>query len=231
MRTLTLVLTAALAAAACDGRSRNSPADTRSDQAPDASPPAAAGTDTSVAGHANRSNARRDVTLPVGTRLPLRLETGVASDTSSVEDPVRATLREPVLIDGTEILPRGTEVSGVVTAARRSARVKGRALVALRFTTLTLDQEPHRIRTGVISREARGTKAKDAKTIGIPAAGGAAVGAVVGGKKGAAIGAAAGGGAGTAVVLSTRGEEVRLAPGSSLTARLTEAVTVQVPAP
>ena len=45
------------------------------------------------------------------------------------------------------------------------------------------------------------TKKKDALKIGVPAAGGASIGALVGGKKGAGIGALAGGGAGTAYVL------------------------------
>jgi hypothetical protein len=65
--------------------------------------------------------------------------------------------------------------------------------------------------------------------IGVPAAGAAAVGAIVGGKKGAAIGAASGGGAGTAVVLSTRGKEVRFPKGSVTSVRLTQPLTVWVP--
>jgi hypothetical protein len=73
---------------------------------------------------------------------------------------------------------------------------------------------------------APGTKEKDAAKIAIPAAGGAVVGAIVGGKKGAAIGAAAGGGGGTAVVLATRGKEVRLGPGAVLLVRLSQPLTV-----
>jgi len=72
------------------------------------------------------------------------------------------------------------------------------------------------------------TKKKDAMTIGAPAAGGALVGALVGGKKGAGIGAAAGGGAGTAVVLTTRGKEVRVGRGAILSVRLTEPLTIRV---
>ena len=64
--------------------------------------------------------------------------------------------------------------------------------------------------------------------IGAPAAGGAIIGAIAGGKKGAAIGTAVGGGAGTAVVLSTRGEEVHLPKGSALSVKLTEPLTVRV---
>jgi hypothetical protein len=171
----------------------------------------------------------REVTIPAGTTLRLQLETEVSSDASGVDDPVRATLRQPVTIDGVEVLPAGTPLSGAVTAAQRSGKVKGRAFVAFRFNELTIDDEPYDVRTAAVSRRARGTKVKDAKTIGIPAAGGAIVGGIIAGKKGAAIGGVAGGGAGTAVVLSTRGEEVRLAAGTSINSRLSDAVTVRVP--
>jgi hypothetical protein len=136
-----------------------------------------------------------------------------------------------VQLDGVDVLPAGTALDGVVTTAQRSGKVKGRAQLAIRFDTVTIGGEQYDLRTRVISREARGTKARDAKTIGIPAAGGAVVGGIIGGKKGAAIGGAAGGGAGTAVVLSTRGEEVRLPAGTSIDARLAEPLTVRVPAP
>ncbi len=72
------------------------------------------------------------------------------------------------------------------------------------------------------------TKKKDALTIGIPAAGGAVVGALIGGKKGAGIGAAAGGGAGTAAVLTTRGKDVRVGRGAVLSVRLTSPLTVSL---
>jgi hypothetical protein len=72
------------------------------------------------------------------------------------------------------------------------------------------------------------TKKKDAMTIGVPAAGGAVVGGLVGGKKGAAVGALAGGGGGTAVVLATRGKDVRIGRGAVLAVRLSAPLTVRV---
>jgi hypothetical protein len=173
--------------------------------------------------------AYREVTIPAGTRLSFRLRTPVASDANAVEDRVRATLRKSVAIDGVTALPAGAPVDGVITSAKPSARVKGLASVAFRFTSITLNDQPLSIRTSAIRQRARGTKARDAKTIGIPAAGGAIVGGVIGGKKGAVIGGAAGGGAGTAVVLSTRGEEARLPVGTVVAARLAEPLTVRVP--
>lgn len=175
--------------------------------------------------------AVRDVTIPEGTTLSVVLETPLASDTSRVEDPVRAHLAVPVKVDGVDALPAGSAVHGVVGAAEQSGKVKGRAHLAVRFTGVTRDGETDRyaIETSDLERTAAATKKKDAATIGLPAAGGAIVGGIIGGGKGAAIGTAVGGGAGTAVVLSTRGEEVRLASGATLKVRLTAPVTVRVP--
>jgi hypothetical protein len=86
----------------------------------------------------------------------------------------------------------------------------------------------YRIQTAAVGRTAPSTKKKDALEIAAPAAGGALVGALVGGTKGALIGTAVGGGAGTAVVLSTRGKEIHLGRGAALTLRLTEPVTIRV---
>ncbi len=128
------------------------------------------------------------------------------------------------------MIPQGSRVSGVVTDATRSGRVKGLAHLALRFDTLAPrgDDERYQIHTAAVGRTAQSTKKKDATEIGVPAAGGALIGALLGGKKGALIGGAAGGGAGTAVVLSTRGKEVSLPKGAALTLRLSEPVTVRV---
>jgi hypothetical protein len=174
----------------------------------------------------------RDVTVPAGTVLPLELRSAVASDTSHVEDPVRATLRRAISVDGAPVLPAGTVVTGHVTAAERSARVKGRARVAFRFNRIDLPGEGGQlaIRTGMVTRVAAATKKQDAAKIGAGAAGGAIVGGLLGGGDGAAKGAAVGGGAGTAVVLSTRGKEVRLGAGTPLSVKLAAPVTVRVAA-
>jgi len=173
----------------------------------------------------------REVTIPAGTTLSLELKTAVASDTSNVEDQVRAALRSPVTVDGVRALPEGTAVLGHVTSAERSAKVKGRASIAFRFNTIDLPGEGGResISTATISRVAAATKKKDATKIGIGAGAGAALGAIVGGGSGAAKGAAIGGAAGTGAVLATRGEEVRLGPGAAVTTKLTAPLTVRVP--
>ena len=107
--------------------------------------------------------------------------------------------------------------------------MKGRASIAVRFDRLRVREESHQIQTAGIRREAAATKGEDAKKIGIGAGVGAIVGGIAGGGSGAAVGAAVGGGAGTGVVLATRGREVQLPAGTTLTTRLQNAVTVLVP--
>jgi hypothetical protein len=148
----------------------------------------------------------REVTIPSGTTLSATLATPVASDTSKVEDPVRATLKTAVSAEGLQALPAGTTLAGHVTSAERSAKVKGLASIGFRFNTIDLPEEGHQpITTATISHVAHSTKTKDAAKIGIGAGAGAVIGGIVGGGGGAASGAAIGGGAGTAAVLATRG--------------------------
>ena len=171
----------------------------------------------------------REVTLPAGTVLPVDLETSVGSDISRVEQPVQGRLRRAITINGVQVLPAGTAVSGHVTAAQRPGKVKGRGYVAMRFTELdTPGAGTTRISTAPISRTAPATKEKDAVKILAPAAGGAVVGRIVGGKSAARKGALIGGAAGTGYVLSTRGKEVRIGKGADLAVRLTAPVTVRV---
>ena len=172
----------------------------------------------------------REVTLPAGTILPVELTSAVASDTSRVEDAVRGTLRRAVTVGGVQALPAGTAVTGVVAAAERSARVKGRARVAFRFTAIDPPGDAQRMsmRTDTVSRMAEATKKQDAYKIGGGAAGGAIVGGILGGGDGAAKGAAIGGAAGTGVVLATRGKEIRLGPGTPVSVRLAAPLTVRV---
>ena len=170
----------------------------------------------------------RDVTIPSGTALSVELRTAVASNTSAVEDRVQGVLRRALVVDGEEIVPAGASMSGIVTEALRSARVKGRARLALRFTSITVDDTPTTIGTAAIAREAAGTKKEDAGKIGLGAGAGAVIGAITGGKKGAVVGTVVGGGAGTGVVLATRGDEVALAAGTTLSTTLTRPLVVQV---
>jgi len=191
---------------------------------------AAASTPVEAGGTPPSAIGWREITIPAGTALPVVLDTSVGSDISRVEQAVNGHLARAVRVNGEVAIPAGSAVSGIVTSARRSGKVKGRAYVSMRFSNLTPrgDAESYRMETRTVGRLAPATKRNDAIKIGAPAAGGAIVGGLVGGGKGAAIGAAAGGGAGTAVVLSTRGKEVRLGRGATVLVRLAQPLHLRV---
>jgi hypothetical protein len=232
-------LAIATAAAACGGAS--TPAAQLAESAAESSPDAAASgaaknsdrsSDAAGAEAAASTPRWREVTLPAGTTVPVTLETAVGSDTSRVEDPVRGRVSRAVVIDGVTALPEGSTVEGVVTDAARAGKVQGTSRLAMRFDSLTPpdSEESYSIETRTVARSGPTQKKKDALQIGAPAAGGAIIGGIVGGKKGAVIGGAAGGGAGTAVVLTQRGKDVRLGRGAAITLRLTEPVTIRIKA-
>jgi hypothetical protein len=170
----------------------------------------------------------RNVTIPTGTTLPLSLTSSVASDTSAVEDAVTAEFSRAIVINGREVVPAGARVAGNVTDVDGSGRVKGRGMVAFRFTSLRTGSEQYDMQAATFSRQAAATKGEDATKIGVGAGAGAIIGGLLGGKKGAAEGAAIGGGAGTGVVLATKGKEIRLGPGTDVSSDLTAPLTVRV---
>lgn len=219
-RLLILTLGAALTASAC-GTSASDATDATS-TAEDGSAPAVAKT------AAPARPVYRDVTLPAGTTLPMSLTSSMASDTSVLEDAVTAELTRAVSVDGHEVLPAGTKLTGTVTDIDDSGRVKGRAMIAFRFTSLQTSGERYDVQTAPLSHEAPATKREDATKIGIGAGAGAVIGGLLGGGDGAAKGAAIGGGAGTGVVLATKGKEIRLAPGADVTSHLSAPLTVRV---
>lgn len=177
----------------------------------------------------SRTAEFRELTVPAGTALPLELMTALSSETAHVETPVRARLRNAVLVNGVTALPAGTIFNGTVTEVSEAGRVKGRSHLAFRFDDAEVRGVRERLRTNPVVFEGEATKSEDATKIGAGAGIGAAIGGILGGGKGAAKGAAIGGAAGTGAVLATRGKEVTLAEGADISATLSDSVSVRVP--
>ena len=170
-----------------------------------------------------------------GTRILLRLTNSVNTKRTVPGDRVYLETAVPVFVDGRLLIPRGSYVTGTVTESKEAGRVKGKAALNLRFDNLTLPNGVTRdFRSRAASADTRGNldrsegriegegnKAGDAKTVGETTAAGAGIGTIAGAASGhyglgAGIGAAAGAAAGLAGVLSSRGPEVVLPPGTTM---------------
>src|SRR6187401_3411763 len=80
----------------------------------------------------------REFTLPAGTVLVARLGSSIGSDTSHVGDAVEAGLTQAERVDGIEVLPEGSVITGVVTSAEPSGKVKGRATLSVQFQSISV---------------------------------------------------------------------------------------------
>jgi hypothetical protein len=189
---------------------------------------------------ANSSNAGSQIEIPSGTHIPLVLHNAVSTRSAQPGDPVYFETSFPVMLNSKIIVPAGSWVSGEVTEAKRPGRVKGRAELMIRLTTLilpnayvvSLTASPSNAGTGgneTTNREGKvigdTDKASDAGTVMKTTAAGAGIGALAGqSAKGAGIGAGVGAAAGLAAVLLTRGPEAELPRGTTLDAVLDHSI-------
>jgi hypothetical protein len=186
-------------------------------------------------GNARQDNARQDyprqdnqqgnygsmgVTLPSDTSITIRMIDAVNSETARLGQTFRATIDEPVTIDGRQVIPRGADVMTKLVDDQRSGKLAGRtvltmALVSINVDGRVVDVDSTDVRTASGSRTAR-----TAGVVGGGAAVGAIIGALAGGGKGAAIGAASGGALGGATEIFTSGQKVKIPSETRLTFRL-----------
>lgn len=174
------------------------------------------------------------VEIPAGAHLLLRLINTVNTATAKPGDFVYMTTASPVSANGSILVPVGTHVQGVVAHARRSGKVKGRAELAIRIETLTLNSgkvfrfnpDLSSVDSGGSAQKAKGMEnsitqgsdiGRDAARVAILAGSGASIGAMAERSwSGAGIGSGIGAGVGLATALLTRGREVELRSGSTL---------------
>jgi len=170
----------------------------------------------------------KQVALPAGTVVTVRLSSTVGSKISAKGDHFSATVATPVQVDGKVVLPKGAEVLGKVVEAMPQGRFKGAAVLRLVLETVTLNEDSYDVQTSAVSRTQKGKGKRTATMIGGGAGGGALIGGLAGGGKGALIGAALGAGAGTAGAAYTGEKEIVLPAESALSFKLTEPLTIKL---
>ena len=161
--------------------------------------------------------------------IGLQTENRISSETAHVEDRVDARVTRDVRVGERVAVPAGARAIGSVSLVERGGKFKERARLGIRFHTLVLaDGTRVPINTETIFRDGDAPTTSSAQKVGGGAIGGAIIGAILGGGKGAAIGAAAGAGAGGAAVVAGGRNEAVLAPGTPVTARINQPVTVTI---
>lgn len=169
----------------------------------------------------------KTVTIPAGTLLTVRVDEELSTETVQSGDSFRATLDQPVVIDGFVIAERGSRVEGRVVESDAGGRVRGVSSMTLELIRLnTSDGQRVKLQTETFAKRGEQSRKKDIAKVGAAAGLGAAIGAIAGGGKGAAIGAAIGGAAGTGGVMATRGGPAEIPAETRVSFRLRDAITI-----
>ena len=167
------------------------------------------------------------VTIPSGTPLEVSLITGLSSKDSKTGDVFVGSLNAPVNVDGRTVIPKGADVTGRVTKAEPSGRLKGSGELWVTVTEVKFGGKTYPVSTSTAGMKEGSKAGRDVLFIGGGAGTGAAIGGIAGGGKGAAIGAAIGAAAGTAGAMATGKKDIAFPPETVLRFTLEQELRVQ----
>ncbi len=165
---------------------------------------------------------------PIGTRLQVRLDSGIDTKRSRAGDRFTAVLATPIVANGTVLAPRGATVRGVVRTAAPSGRFKGRAVLQVALTSVEIGGSPVPIVTDSIVRASGGHKKRNFSLIGGGAGIGALIGGLAGGGAGVLIGSGAGAAAGTTGAAFTGRKQVAIPAESILVFHLQKTLAINI---
>ena len=170
-----------------------------------------------------------ELVIAADSVIGLEIESALTSERARVEDAVAARVTRDVKVGDRVAIPAGARAQGEVTVVERGGRLKERARLGVRFTSIVLaDGTRVPIETDTIYREGDSPTAESAAKIGGGAIGGAIIGGILGGAKGAAIGSAVGAGGGSAAVMAGGRNAATLPSGTPVTVRVQDPVVVTV---
>jgi hypothetical protein len=170
-----------------------------------------------------------EVVVPAESVIGLQIESSISSEFARVEDRVDARVTRDVRVGSRVAIPAGTRAIGTVVLVERGGKVKERARLGLKFTTLILpDTTRLTVNTETIYREGESPAGKSSAKIGGAAIGGAIIGAILGGGKGAAIGSGIGAAGGTAAAVNGDRMPVTLPAGTPLAVRTSAPISMTV---
>jgi hypothetical protein len=186
-----------------------------------------AGNQATGSGSAVATNqAPPELTIPAGTSITVRLQESLSSASARPGERFEAVVDEPVVVGDQIVLPVGTLVTGHVTLARRSGRLRHPGELGLTLDTVTVGQQQVALATSHISARGGSHKKRNWAWIGGGSGGGALIGALAAGGKGALIGSGVGAAAGTTTAFLTGKKNVGFAAERRLRFRLRNDVNV-----
>jgi hypothetical protein len=168
------------------------------------------------------------VNVPAGTPLAIRIDHTISAKHSHAGERFTGEIVDPVTGgNGNVVIPKGSDVGGVVVVAHKRGHFKGASTLELRLTSLTLNGKTYPLETRDFREHKKG---KGKRTAGLIAGGsglGMLIGGVASGGTGLVIGGLAGAGAGTAGAGLTGNRDLVIPAESIVHFKLSDDLEVQ----
>jgi hypothetical protein len=177
--------------------------------------------------------------VPAGTALMVRLDTTLATFSNHVGDPFQGKVTQPVVVNGSTLIPVGATVEGRITKVSEPRRIAGKpSLGILPEAVIMPTGERYFLDATLIDTNIHGTDvnsegqfkgfghdSRDQLEVGGGTAGGMLIGGLVGGPVGVLVGGAIGAG-GTTTHWLTKHRSAILPAGTELTLELNRPLTM-----
>ncbi len=160
------------------------------------------------------------IVVPAGTAMTIRLIDPVNSERDSLGQTYRASIDQPIAINGQTVIPRGADATVALVQSKQSGKIQGRTVLTLQLRSVTVNGQSHDVVSSDVVQASASRGARSAKVIGGTTALGAIIGGIAGGGAGAAIGAGSGAAVGTAAQVITSGQKVKVPVETRLTFNL-----------
>lgn len=172
-----------------------------------------------------------NLTVAAGTTLAIRVDQRISVKSSRAGETFTGELVEPVINpnDNSVVIPKGATVDGVVDESHRRGHFKGRSVLELRLTSLTMNGTKYPLNTRDLTQTKKGKGKRSAAMIGGGAGLGMLVGGVATGGVGLVVGGLVGGGAGTAAAGMTGNRDLDIPAESIVHFKLADDLVVQSP--
>src|SRR3954466_4665274 len=166
------------------------------------------------------------VMVPAGTMMNVRLSEPIDVDASKTGMLFKAVVDDPILVDGSIVIPRAAQATLQAVHVEQSGTMKGSDKISLKLHSFRFGGNVYEVATNYVETKGKGEGKKTGRKVGGGAGLGAIVGGIAGGGSGAAIGAAIGGVTGGAVAASGE-EHLELPAETRLQFQLSAAVVIR----
>ena len=171
----------------------------------------------------------REITVPRGTMITVRLEDRLGTSASRAGDPFMAMVESPVSVGDDVVIPSGAEVAGNVLVAEPAGHISGHGRLQLRYASLRIGDEHYPLDSRSLMYESASSARRSTGLIGGGAVLGGLIGGIAGGSGGSAVkGAVVGGAAGTAASAMSPAPQLLFEPGTLLRFALDQDVAIRV---